>query len=186
MGEVVPGVSVVAVVFPHRSPLPLAQVRAPFLPGDVLVVFFLQSDHLWNVSPLLHGRTSFLRPMSLVSYERTARLDPRPEAAIRAAHQRAFRERSLDGANHPACGSAGPQRVRASFLSRTPAMCARSRSSPEQTFSAPPAAPFLPPAQRDRPLSPPLARAGKPRARPAWSSPASATLRPLGPLCYGV
>ncbi|MNK95740.1 hypothetical protein D3C87_1159890 [compost metagenome] len=33
MGEVIPGVAVVAVVFPDRPPLPLAQVRPPFFPG---------------------------------------------------------------------------------------------------------------------------------------------------------
>ena len=34
VAEVVPRVAVVAVVLPHRSPLPLAEVRTPPLPGD--------------------------------------------------------------------------------------------------------------------------------------------------------
>ena len=34
MGEVVPGIAAVAVVLAHRSPLALAEIRAPFPPGD--------------------------------------------------------------------------------------------------------------------------------------------------------
>ena len=34
MCEIVPGVAVVAVVLADRAPLPLAEVRSPFLPGD--------------------------------------------------------------------------------------------------------------------------------------------------------
>jgi hypothetical protein len=33
MGEVIPGVAVGAVIFPHRPPLPLTQIRPPLLPG---------------------------------------------------------------------------------------------------------------------------------------------------------
>src|SRR5262249_46223224 len=36
MREIVPGVSVRAIVFPHRSPLPLRQVGAPLLPSVAL------------------------------------------------------------------------------------------------------------------------------------------------------
>src|SRR5262249_30627295 len=35
VGEVVPGVAAVAVVLAHGPPLPLAEVRAPLLPGDL-------------------------------------------------------------------------------------------------------------------------------------------------------
>ena len=35
MGEIVPGVAVLAVVLTDRPPLPLAEVGSPFLPGDV-------------------------------------------------------------------------------------------------------------------------------------------------------
>lgn len=34
MGEIIPGIAVLAVVLADRSPLPLAEVRTPFLPGD--------------------------------------------------------------------------------------------------------------------------------------------------------
>src|SRR5207245_10054733 len=48
MGEIVPGVAVIAVVLTDRPPLALAEVGAPFLPGDVrlarLVQPFLLSD----------------------------------------------------------------------------------------------------------------------------------------------
>src|SRR5262245_11002648 len=35
MAEVIPGIPILAVVLPHRSPLPLAQVGAPLPPGDL-------------------------------------------------------------------------------------------------------------------------------------------------------
>ena len=34
MGEIVPGVAVLAVVLADRAPLPLAEVGSPFFPGD--------------------------------------------------------------------------------------------------------------------------------------------------------
>ena len=37
MAEVVPGVSVRAIVFPNRAPLAFAQVRSPFLPRRFFV-----------------------------------------------------------------------------------------------------------------------------------------------------
>src|SRR3974390_377868 len=43
MREVVPGVAVVAVVFAYGAPLPLAQVRAPFLPGNSLFAGVIQA-----------------------------------------------------------------------------------------------------------------------------------------------
>ena len=51
MGKVSPGVAVVAVVLPHGSPLPLAQVRAPFPPRSVLFTGFGQAFVLVR----LHG-----------------------------------------------------------------------------------------------------------------------------------
>src|SRR5262249_48803535 len=41
--EVVPGVAALAVVLPHRPPLPLAEVRAPLPPRDRLLVSLLES-----------------------------------------------------------------------------------------------------------------------------------------------
>src|SRR5258706_1641305 len=43
MWEVVPGAAVGAVVFSHRAPLALAQVRSPFLPGALEVARLLQA-----------------------------------------------------------------------------------------------------------------------------------------------
>ena len=43
VGKVVPGIAVIAVVFAHRAPLPLTQVRAPFLPGDLLSLSLMQT-----------------------------------------------------------------------------------------------------------------------------------------------
>jgi hypothetical protein len=43
VAEVVPGVSVLAVVFAHGPPLPLAQVGAPLLPRDLLLPIFVES-----------------------------------------------------------------------------------------------------------------------------------------------
>src|SRR5262249_51464116 len=43
VGEVVPGVSRVAVVFAHGTPLALAEVRAPLAPGDVLFAGFFEA-----------------------------------------------------------------------------------------------------------------------------------------------
>ena len=37
VGEIIPGVAVLAVILPHRSPLPLAQVGPPLLPGRLFV-----------------------------------------------------------------------------------------------------------------------------------------------------
>src|SRR4029077_15065607 len=53
VGEVIPGIAVIAIVFTDRAPLPLAQVGSPFLPWDSrlarLVQAFLLSD-IDNVS----------------------------------------------------------------------------------------------------------------------------------------
>src|SRR5882724_7548234 len=42
MGEIVPCVAILAVVFAHRTPLSLAQVGSPFLPGDLRLARFVQ------------------------------------------------------------------------------------------------------------------------------------------------
>ena len=42
VGEVVPGVAVVAVVLPDRSPLPLAEVWSPLLPGRAILPRLIQ------------------------------------------------------------------------------------------------------------------------------------------------
>jgi hypothetical protein len=49
MREVVPGIAVVAVVLAHCPPLPLAQVRAPLAPGQVLFPRFLHACVLFGV-----------------------------------------------------------------------------------------------------------------------------------------
>ena len=43
MGEVVPRIAIGAVVFPHRAPLPLAEVRTPFFPRRFPIVSFRES-----------------------------------------------------------------------------------------------------------------------------------------------
>src|SRR5205823_11560198 len=44
VGEVVPGVAALAVVFAHSAPLALAQVRPPLLPGDLLGASLVESS----------------------------------------------------------------------------------------------------------------------------------------------
>jgi hypothetical protein len=57
MGEEIPCISVLTVILTHRSPLPLGQVGAPLLPGNVLLpslrkpIFFFAFTH--NNSSLL-------------------------------------------------------------------------------------------------------------------------------------
>ena len=43
MGEVIPGIAAFAVVLPHRAPLPLAQIRSPFLPRDSRLARLVQA-----------------------------------------------------------------------------------------------------------------------------------------------
>jgi len=50
MSEVVPGVAVIAVVLADRSPLPLAEVGSPFLPGDLLLARVVQPFLLSNIN----------------------------------------------------------------------------------------------------------------------------------------
>src|SRR5262245_35129312 len=54
VAEVVPGVAALAVVFADGSPLPLAEVGSPFLPGDLFRSCFFKADVLGA-----HRRTSF-------------------------------------------------------------------------------------------------------------------------------
>src|SRR5262245_55408838 len=42
MGEIVPGVAVLAVVLAHRAPLPLAEIGTPFPPLDPLLARLLE------------------------------------------------------------------------------------------------------------------------------------------------
>src|SRR5881397_3476473 len=55
MGEVVPGVAAVTVVFANGSPLSLAEIRAPLLPLRGLAAGFFQSTvlgvHVWLLNP---------------------------------------------------------------------------------------------------------------------------------------
>ena len=44
VGEVIPGVTTVAVVLAHRAPLALAQVRSPLLPGNLLLSSLCKSN----------------------------------------------------------------------------------------------------------------------------------------------
>ena len=46
MGEEVPGISVVAVVLPHRPPLPVREIRAPFPPRNLFRAGFFQTTML--------------------------------------------------------------------------------------------------------------------------------------------
>ena len=43
VGEILPRITVGAVVFPHRAPLPVAEVRSPLSPGSLACPGFLQS-----------------------------------------------------------------------------------------------------------------------------------------------
>src|SRR5512144_1989472 len=42
MAEVIPGIAVFAVVLANRTPLPLAQIRSPFLPRDLRLARIVQ------------------------------------------------------------------------------------------------------------------------------------------------
>ena len=46
MGEKVPGIAVVAVILPHRPPLPVREIRSPFPPGNLLGAGCFQSTML--------------------------------------------------------------------------------------------------------------------------------------------
>src|SRR5262249_49187121 len=51
MAEIVPGIAIVAIILPHRAPLPLAQVRSPLLPGSLLISILFKSN-LFSVHSL--------------------------------------------------------------------------------------------------------------------------------------
>ena len=63
VAEVIPGVARLAVILAHRPPLPLAQVRPPFFPGNAPVPGFCESNPLgvgtFTLFRILHG---FLLP----------------------------------------------------------------------------------------------------------------------------
>jgi hypothetical protein len=52
MGEIVPGVAVIAVVLADRTALPLAQVGSPFLPGDLRLARLVQPFLLGDIDTL--------------------------------------------------------------------------------------------------------------------------------------
>ena len=54
MGEIIPGVAVVAVVLADRPPLPLAEVGSPFLPGDVRLTRVVQPFLLGDIHQRAH------------------------------------------------------------------------------------------------------------------------------------
>src|SRR2546425_7197103 len=58
MVEIVPGVAVIAVVLADRPPLPLAEVGAPFLPGDLRLARLVQPLLLGDI----HQRGHCLPP----------------------------------------------------------------------------------------------------------------------------
>jgi hypothetical protein len=65
VAEVVPGISILAVVLPYRAPLPLAQVGAPLPPGDATVArlrkaLLLGSDSFDGVGLCLHLSSPFV------------------------------------------------------------------------------------------------------------------------------
>src|SRR5262249_30989640 len=56
--EVVPGVAAVAVVLADGAPLPLAEIRPPLPPGDVLLAGLLQSSVFGGHGDLLSPKTA--------------------------------------------------------------------------------------------------------------------------------
>ena len=54
MGEIVPGVAVIAVVLADSPPLSLAEVRPPFLPGDVRLSRIVQAFLLGDIQHRFH------------------------------------------------------------------------------------------------------------------------------------
>src|SRR5262245_36718494 len=44
VAKVIPGIAVFAVIFAHSSPLALAQLRTPVLPGSLVVAWIFKSD----------------------------------------------------------------------------------------------------------------------------------------------
>src|SRR5262249_45294749 len=68
--EVVPGIPVIAIVFPHRSPLALAQIGSPFPPWDVLVTGTLKPP---SFSVVTHSCSPFSSRGSKCRSTRTGR-----------------------------------------------------------------------------------------------------------------
>src|SRR6185503_9182277 len=59
MGEVVPGVAVLAVVLADRPPLPLAEIGSPFLPRDLRLARLVQPLLLGDIRQRDHSPTPF-------------------------------------------------------------------------------------------------------------------------------
>ena len=83
VGEVVPGVAVLAVVLADRAPLPLAEVRAPLLPGDPRLAGLVQPLLLGRVHDprvdrllLCHGLSPLGVPSVVPRLDRPADLKP--------------------------------------------------------------------------------------------------------------
>src|SRR4030095_4318999 len=64
MGEIVPSVAVVAVILPHRAPLPLAQGGSPFLPRNSRLARLVQPFLLGDINNGLHFFASCSRVFS--------------------------------------------------------------------------------------------------------------------------
>src|SRR4051812_21467815 len=66
MGEIVPRVAILAVVFADCAPLPLAQVRSPFFPRDSRVARVIQPFLFGNVNNIFDGH----EPLSALLLQR--------------------------------------------------------------------------------------------------------------------
>ena len=89
--EVVPGVAVVAVVLAHRPPLPLAQVRAPLLPGDPRLTGLVQPLLLGGVDDSGVDRLP-CRHMDLRSFNEPRRVAREPSSGSPSRRSRRRRE----------------------------------------------------------------------------------------------
>src|SRR5262249_53619457 len=103
MAEVIPGVATLAVVLTDGPPLPLAQVRSPFLPGHLLFPSFVKPDGFCghNLPPFESKRQTehvfvmsgnWLKPRLLGRIARLAAFPgvfagrEKPEVAFRVPH----------------------------------------------------------------------------------------------------
>src|SRR5882724_2904911 len=104
MGEIVPGVAVLAIVLADRTPLPLAEVGSPFLPGDVCLARVVQPLLLGDI---LHGVHFFgLHNYFLASTTRRAR-PPRARGGMVQALPGRSRPRLLSSERHGGSSSLG-------------------------------------------------------------------------------
>src|SRR5882724_4021798 len=63
MGEIVPGVAIFAVVLADRTPLPLAEVGSPLLPGDVRLARLVQPLLLGDIDQRIHVLPPLFLPL---------------------------------------------------------------------------------------------------------------------------